>query len=118
MSGLPLYLTSFPLDALASHRTSPLQVVDVHPPCRGKAEAVRVLWEHYGIPAQRVIAIGDATNDLPMFAAAGLSVSMENGMSEARAAAQRLIGHNNSPAIAELVEELLLAPSALRRERA
>jgi hydroxymethylpyrimidine pyrophosphatase-like HAD family hydrolase len=108
----PLYLTHFPLSVLASHRSSPLQVVDVQPPCRGKAEALRVLEEMYGIPRARVAAVGDATNDLPMFAAAGLAVAMGDGMPEARRAARRIIGGQNSTAIAELVEELYLAPSA------
>jgi Cof subfamily protein (haloacid dehalogenase superfamily) len=106
----PLYLTHFPLSVLASHRESPLHVVDVQPPCRGKAEAMRVLEEHYGIPPARVVAVGDATNDLEMFAAAGLSVAMGDGMQEARDAARRVIGGQNSTAIAELVEELFLAP--------
>ncbi len=103
---LPLYTTHFPLNALASHRASPLHVLDIHPPCRGKGEALRVLEESYGIPPARVVAVGDATNDIPMFELAGLSVAMENSMSEARAVAQRVIGSNNGPAIAELVEEL------------
>jgi len=109
--GLPLYTTHFPLSALASHRASPLHVLDIHPPCRGKGEALRVLEESYGIPPARVVAVGDATNDIPMFERAGLSVAMENSMGEALAAAQRVIGSNNGPAIAELVEELFLAPA-------
>lgn len=106
--GLPLYTTHFPLSALASHRASPLHVLDIHPPCRGKGEAMRVLEELYGIPAARVVAVGDATNDLPMFELAGLSVAMENSMGEAKRAAKRVIGSNNGPAIAELVAELFL----------
>jgi len=106
--GLPLYTTHFPLNALASHRASPLHVLDIHPPCRGKGEAMRVLEENYGIPPARVVAVGDATNDIPMFELAGLSVAMENSMSEAKSVARRVIGSNNGPAIAELVEELFL----------
>ena len=45
----PCYTTHFPLRTLARHRASPMNVVDVHPPCLGKAEALRVLEEHYGI---------------------------------------------------------------------
>jgi len=109
----PLYLTHFPLNVLPSHRASPLHVVDVQPPCRGKAEALRVLEDAYGIPRRRVVAVGDATNDLPMFAAAGLSVAMGDGMPEARRCAQRVIGGQNSTAIAELIDELFLAPRGL-----
>ena len=102
----PVYLTHFPLNALADHRESPLLVADVHPPCRGKAEGVRLLEELYDIPAERVVAVGDATNDLPMFAAAGLGVAMENAMDEALQAADRVIGNNNTDALRDLVDEL------------
>jgi hydroxymethylpyrimidine pyrophosphatase-like HAD family hydrolase len=60
------------------------------------------------------VAVGDATNDIPMFERAGLSVVMENGMTEALAAAKRVIGSNNSDALARLVEELFLSSSAIR----
>jgi Cof subfamily protein (haloacid dehalogenase superfamily) len=114
----PSYLTHFPLSVLASHRSSPLHVVDLQPPCRGKAEALRVLEEQYGIPRERVVAVGDATNDLPMLAAAGLSVAMGDGMPEARRAASRIIGGHDSTAIAELVEELFLDGAATLRDSA
>jgi Cof subfamily protein (haloacid dehalogenase superfamily) len=108
----PIYVTHFPLAILPNHRTSGLQVVDIHPPCRGKGEALRVLEEIYGIPAQRVVAVGDATNDLPMLESAGLAVAMGDGMEEARAVAHRVIGGHDSTAIAELVDELFLARAA------
>ncbi|MCC6408407.1 MAG: HAD family phosphatase [Planctomycetes bacterium] len=105
----PIYSTHFPLNVLAHHRASRLQVVDIHPPCRGKAEGLRVLEEHYGVPASRVVAVGDATNDIPMFEAAGLAVAMGDGMPEAVAAADRVIGNVGTDAIGALVEELFLA---------
>jgi Cof subfamily protein (haloacid dehalogenase superfamily) len=107
--GQPLYLTHFPLAILPSHRESRLHVVDVHPPCRGKGEALRVLQGLYGIPPERVVAVGDATNDLPMLEGAGLAVAMGDGMAEAIAEADRVIGGHDSTAIAELVEELFLS---------
>jgi Cof subfamily protein (haloacid dehalogenase superfamily) len=102
----PLHVTHFPLNALAMHRESALYVVDVQPPCRGKGEALRVLAERYGIPSERVVAVGDADNDLPMLERAGLGVAMENAMPRVLACAQRVIGNNNTDAIAELVDEL------------
>jgi len=53
-----------------------------------------------------VVCVGDATNDLPMFAASGLSVAMGDGMREAREAADRVIGDSDTDAIAELIQEL------------
>jgi Cof subfamily protein (haloacid dehalogenase superfamily) len=102
----PVHVTHFPLNALAMHKGSALHVVDVQPPSRGKGEALRVLEERYGIPPERVVAIGDADNDLPMLELAGLPVAMQNSMPRVLARARRTIGNNNSDAIAELVEEL------------
>lgn len=106
---LPLYLTDFPLNHLASHPDSPLQVVDVQPPCRGKGEVLRLLAEEFGIPPERVVAIGDGGNDVPMLLGAGLGVAMEVSLPEALAAADRIIGSCDGPAIAELVDELFPA---------
>lgn len=102
----PLHVTHFPLNALATHRESRLSVVDIQPPSRGKGEALRVLRERYGIPRDQVVAVGDADNDLPMLAEAGLGVAMQNSMPRVLATAKRVIGHNNSDTIAELVQEL------------
>jgi len=106
--GQPMYLTHFPLSMLPSQRGSIMQVVDAHPPCKGKAEALRVLEESMGIAPERVVAIGDASNDVPMLREAGLGVAMANSMPSALAAADRVIGHHDSDAIAGLISELFL----------
>jgi 5-amino-6-(5-phospho-D-ribitylamino)uracil phosphatase len=103
---LPLYLTDFPLDHLASHVGNPLQVVDVQPPCRGKSEALRILREEYGIHPERVVAVGDGGNDVPMLLDAGLGCAMEVALPEAHAAAQRILGPCESDTIACLIDEL------------
>jgi Cof subfamily protein (haloacid dehalogenase superfamily) len=108
----PVYITHFPLACLPHHRTSRLLVCDVHPPCRGKAEALRWLREEHGIPPERVVAVGDAGNDVPMLEAAGLGVAVENAYPDALAAADRVIGPNTGDAIGALVEELFLDGAA------
>ena len=105
--GHPLYTTHFPLAVLPRFRASSVVAVDVHPPCRGKAEALRHLEEVHGISPERVVAVGDATNDIPMIEAAGLGVAMESGMEELRAVADRVIGHHDGPALGQFVRELL-----------
>lgn len=102
----PLFLTDFPLNLLVSHRDSPLSVVDVHPPSKGKAEGLRFLHETYGIAPERVIAIGDASNDVHMLEAAGLGVAMGGSSDHVQSFADRVIGHHDTDAIALLVEEL------------
>ncbi len=106
----PLFLTDFPLNLLVSHRDSPMQVVDVHPPSKGKAEGLRYLYETCGIPAERVIAIGDASNDVQMLKAAGLGVAMGGSSDLVQSCADRVIGHHDTDAIALLVEELFALP--------
>jgi len=100
------YHTHFALAAIAAFRDSTMQVLDVQPPCAGKAEALRVLAARHGIAPERVVAVGDADNDLPMIEAAGLGVAMGNATDTAKQAADRVIGHHGSDALAELIDEL------------
>jgi len=104
----PAYLTWFPLASLPHQRENPLLVVDVQPPSRGKGEALRVIEETYGIPPERVVAVGDAPNDVPMLERAGLAVAMANATSDVKAVAHRIIGDNNGDAIGRLMDELFL----------
>ena len=107
-AGGPLYVTHFPLSILPRHSTNPYSAIDAHAPCRGKAEALRFLEETRGIEASRVIAVGDANNDVPMLQAAGLGVAMGNALADVQAEADLVIGMNGTEAIADLVETHLL----------
>lgn len=104
----PMYVSHFPLSVLPLHRESRMVSLDLHAPCAGKAEALRVLEERFGVPRERVVAVGDASNDVPMLTLAGLGVAMENSMPEVFDVVDRRIGHHDSDAIARLVEELFL----------
>ncbi len=107
-AGGPIYVSHFPLSVLPRHRTNPYSAIDVHAPCRGKAEGLRFLEETRGIPASRVIAVGDADNDIPMLRDAGLGVAMAGAFPEVQAEADLVIGSNDGPAIAKLIQERLL----------
>ncbi len=100
------YFTWFPLNLLPSHRDSSLLVVDVQPPCEGKSEALRFLQQHHGFSPERCVAVGDATNDSPMVELAGLGIAMGNAMDELKEVADRVIGANDTDAIADLIDEL------------
>ena len=47
-------------------------------PAAGKAAAVRRVADHYGVPPQQTMAIGDAPNDVGMLQFAGIAVAMDN----------------------------------------
>jgi hypothetical protein len=102
----PVYMTHFPLSILVRHRASQFVAVDVHPPCRGKAESLRVLKEQFDIPSERVIAVGDAANDLPMFRAAGLAVAMGNAEADVQEEADLVLGDHDSGDLARMIGAL------------
>ena len=72
-----------------------------------KGAALTLLAQEWGIPMEEVIAIGDSSNDLSMFAAAGMPVAMGNGSPAARAAARFITDTNNRDGIAKAIRELL-----------
>lgn len=53
-----------------------------------KAQGMTALLEHLGIPAGQALAIGDSTNDLPMFAVAGHTACLGGGMEELKRRAE------------------------------
>ena len=57
-----------------------------------KARGMERLLEDLGVPREDTLAIGDSTNDLPMFRAAAHTVCMGNGMTEAKNAAEYITG--------------------------
>lgn len=52
--------------------------VELHHKNASKGDALKVIAKHYDIPSERVIAFGDATNDVEMFEFAKTSVLMSN----------------------------------------
>ena len=57
-------------------------LVEIMPAGESKANAVDFLSEHYGVPIERVAAIGDNFNDLPMILRAGGKFAVESGENE------------------------------------
>lgn len=55
-----------------------------------KGTGMELLLEKYAIDADDMLAVGDAENDLPMFAIAGLAVAMENAQHHVKAEADEM----------------------------
>ena len=53
-----------------------------------KAEGMEALLSHLGISREETLAIGDSTNDLPMFSVAAHTVCMGGGMEELKRRAE------------------------------
>lgn len=64
-----------------------LTFVNVIAPGVSKGEALAALARYLGVRLERVMAIGDGENDVPLFKHAGLSVAMAGASPEAKAAA-------------------------------
>jgi Cof subfamily protein (haloacid dehalogenase superfamily) len=60
-----------------------------------KANALRVVAAHYGIPIEQVLAIGDAANDVEMLEAAGIAVAVGNAHPAVKEIADWVAPSNN-----------------------
>lgn len=68
-----------------------------------KAEAIRQLKELWG--CERVIAFGDAVNDIPMFQVADESYAVRNAVDELKELATGIIGSNDEDGVAKWLKE-------------
>ncbi len=74
-------------------RSDPDLIQIIHPSA-SKAAALRKVATHYGIGMDQVMAIGDATNDIPMLDAAGIAVAMDNAHPAVKAVADWIAPSN------------------------
>jgi Cof subfamily protein (haloacid dehalogenase superfamily) len=75
-------------------RTDPqlLQIMDKKV---GKAAALQLVAEHYEVPLEEVMSIGDAPNDVGMLQLSGVAVAMDNAHEIAKQAAHWIAPSNN-----------------------
>lgn len=75
-----------------------------------KAIVLEKACEKYGIPSERVIAVGDAENDICMLEFAGLGVAMANANDKTKKAADAVTAHtNDEDGVAELIEKYAMS---------
>lgn len=79
----------------------------VHPQV-DKAIALARVAKGYDIPAERVMAIGDAPNDVGMIAWAGLGVAVENAWQETRNTADVIVPANDEDGVAFALKRYVL----------
>jgi Cof subfamily protein (haloacid dehalogenase superfamily) len=92
-------------------RSNP-EFIEIVDPRVDKGEALRFVAGRVGISMERVLAIGDSYNDIPLFRAAGFSVAMGSAPDEVKAAADAVVGDVASDGVAEALERFVLRPGA------
>jgi Cof subfamily protein (haloacid dehalogenase superfamily) len=79
---------------------------EVYVAAASKGEGAMLLAREYGIPPERIVALGDNYNDLDLFAVAGHRVAMADAPAEVRAAADRLAPPVTASGAAAILEEI------------
>jgi Cof subfamily protein (haloacid dehalogenase superfamily) len=77
--------------------------LDVTHRLANKGDGIAALAQAFGVDLSQVAALGDMTNDLPMFACAGLSVAMGQAPACVRAAANAVAATNEADGVAEAI---------------
>ena len=73
-----------------------------------KGTGIRRLAEHWDIPFEAILAVGNEENDVPMFKAAGISVAVENATPEALSAAEWIVPDVRHAGAAEAIRRFAL----------
>jgi Cof subfamily protein (haloacid dehalogenase superfamily) len=98
-----------PHDGLAlTPSTSPVMpdtsFVSITAPGLDKAGAVRIVAAEYGVPLERVMMVGDGTNDIEVMQAVGIPVAMGNSAPEILALAHHRVGHVDAGGLIEALD--------------
>jgi len=91
--------------------------LDVTNPDADKGTALDAIARYYGVSRAETVAIGDMTNDVPMFRVAGTSIAMSNAPADVAAQASLHTGSNEAEGWAEAIDRFVL-PRAAREHAA
>ena len=73
----------------------------------GKGNCLMALAKHLNIPLSEVIAVGDQMNDMTMIRAAGLGVTVQNGVPAVKDAAKIVLPSVKEGGVADLIEKAI-----------
>lgn len=94
-------------DARSEQADEQPHILEVFDARASKWAAIRWLADLDGIPAQRICALGDEVNDLPMITQAGLGIAMGNAVPSVRAAAKRQTLRHDDDGVAHAIHRVL-----------
>jgi Cof subfamily protein (haloacid dehalogenase superfamily) len=92
----------------ANARRSQAYYLDVTPLGADKGDAIAALADTFGVPLSEVAALGDMSNDVPMFRRAGLAIAMGNATEPVKAEAHCTTKSNVEDGWAAAVDEFIL----------
>lgn len=84
-------------------------LIQVMHPAVDKSAALIQAAEHYEVPSRRVMAIGDAPNDVGMLQWAGFGVAVENAWRETLEVADAVVPSNDDEGVAVALERYCLS---------
>jgi Cof subfamily protein (haloacid dehalogenase superfamily) len=82
--------------------------LDITNPQANKGVVVTYLSKMYDIPTQEIATIGDAHNDVLMFAQSGVSIAMGNAVDDVKASATYVTTSNDDEGFANAVQQYIL----------
>ena len=82
--------------------------LEIMNPRANKAQALKMLAEHFGIEQREVMAVGDSYNDIEMIKWAGLGVAMGNAPAEVKRMADYLTSSNEEDGVAQALQYWIL----------
>jgi len=94
-------------DRLYITRSYP-EFVEMLDPGVDKGSALEYVAKRLHLPMERVLAIGDSWNDLPIIDAAGIGVAMGSAPPEVRARADAVVGAVDEDGVCEALERFVL----------
>jgi Cof subfamily protein (haloacid dehalogenase superfamily) len=86
------------------------QMLEILPPNGSKGAALKMLLKDLRIPAENVLAIGDAENDIEMLQLGGIGVAMGHAGEKVKEAADHVVASNDEDGVAEAIERFVLPP--------
>jgi len=78
-------------------------IIEICPKEHTKGDAVRYLSEHFGIPKEKTMCIGDSYNDLTMFEQTGFSVAVSNSYPDVKEKADYVTASNNQSGVGKAI---------------
>src|SRR6185295_15131427 len=95
------------IGARATIARSQAYYLDITHRLANKGDGIAALARAFGVELAQVAALGDMTNDLPMFARAGLSVAMGQSPGCVRAAAGATATTNEEDGVADAISRFI-----------